>query len=451
MIENYTKIYEGDAFSTPGDVVYLPLMFAGTIKGFDLKVEAANTQTAVFRVLLNDVALPDDLILPEEAEFVSLDNLDIVIQKGDELVLSLVSGGINAPPLSFNVRVESGESAGGVNLPAGDLNAATNKLEKAQGTIIFLPAASLGIADNFDDGLLGDYFTVVSGNISESNGGLLVNGSVSFTDKYDFHEGFFSFRTIGGSGVLGLTDETNNKIFGLADLIGGYGILRTQVNYDNNLDISIPPSELAANQYIRLRHSGTNFYVETSPDGVTWNLKQTRPVPVGMDVSDLKVNLENKQGESWKIHEMRTSFGATAGLSDKDLFWFNESTNRIEPVALADLKNDLGLGSGGSAPEIVTDTGAARTILTTDAGKIVRMTNAAATVITLNNDLTASIAAGKSFSFLVDSGSAAVSWTAGSGVTITPAVAGHTKISAGGTATVFSTGANTFKVVGVTE
>ena len=453
MIENYTKIYEGDGFQAPGAVLYLPLLFAGTIKGFDVKVEAANTQTAVFRVLLNDVALPDDLILPEEAEFVSLDNLDIVIQKGDELVLSLVSGGINAPPLSFNVRVESGESAGGgVNLPAGDLNAAINKLEKIQGTAIFIESGSAGISDDFGDGIVADYLDIV-GNVSEADGVLkiLANSSAAFKENYDFREGFISFKiAFGGSGFLRLTDSVNNHNLQLVDLIGAAGFLRTQIDYGGNQDTAVSTGERPDNQYLRLRHSGNNFFVDTSADGAVWNQKQSRAVPSGMDCSNLQIAFINNDG-AWTLDNFHSTLGRSVGLADKDLFWFNENTNRIERVALDDLKAALGLESSGSAPEILTDTGAARTILTTDAGKIVRMTNAAATVITLNNDLTASIAAGKSFSFLVDSGSAAVSWTAGSGVTITPAIAGHTKISAGGAATVFSTGEGAFKIIGATE
>ena len=118
---------------------------------------------------------------------------------------------------------------------------------------------------------------------------------------------------------------------------------------------------------------------------------------------------------------MKTSFGATAGLSDKDLFWFNESTNRIEPVALTDLKTTLNIGS--AATVYVEIAGAAVTLDESHLGKILRCTN--------SNDVTVTVPAGLGAGFncairKTDGGTNKITLVAGGGVTLVfPAT--HTK------------------------
>lgn len=138
MIHSLTKIYEGANLNgATSGVVYLPILKAGTLKRLDVKTdEAVAVANAVFSLSLNGVVIAGlSPTIATGAKIGAVENLNVALARGDELVLNLVSGAVSSP-IAFNVDVDDGAASGDSSLPAGDLNATTNVLEKVRGKLL---------------------------------------------------------------------------------------------------------------------------------------------------------------------------------------------------------------------------------------------------------------------------------------------------------------------------
>ena len=203
MIQNLTKLYEGANLSGAiPNVIYIPILFDCDLKGVDVLTDAAvSGANAVFSLSKNGVIVPAAAAqINVGSKIDSVTGLDLVLFKGDEIVLNLASGAISSP-VTLNLRVddlitfENGEDGadgsvirhgagvpadalglnndyyinttnydlyhkasgaysvignikgadgdgGGSGLPSGDLNASTNKIEKIQNYPISLPVGT---------------------------------------------------------------------------------------------------------------------------------------------------------------------------------------------------------------------------------------------------------------------------------------------------------------------
>lgn len=109
-----TKIYDGaDLSGATNGVVYLPVLRAAILKGVDVLTDAAQTGDAVFSLTLNGaVQAGAGVTILSGAKIGSIAGLNIVLAKGDEIVLNLASGNVSAP-ITLNLDVDDGQSSGG--------------------------------------------------------------------------------------------------------------------------------------------------------------------------------------------------------------------------------------------------------------------------------------------------------------------------------------------------
>ncbi|HEY0049953.1 MAG TPA: hypothetical protein VGB68_11735 [Pyrinomonadaceae bacterium] len=139
MINSLTLIYTGGNLSgATSGVIYVPIMKDETIVSLDVKAdENVSGANAVFNLFLNGVEIED--LAPTiniGSDIVTISDLEIEIEKGDELVLNLVSGSVSSP-VTLNLDVDDGNSGGiasaayGVDVPPASPTAQDEEFDDA--------------------------------------------------------------------------------------------------------------------------------------------------------------------------------------------------------------------------------------------------------------------------------------------------------------------------------
>lgn len=114
--QNLTKLYEGaDLSGAAGDLIYLPITFAGTLNGVGVYTDAAAAGDVVFSLWKNGAVQPDAAVtITTGNKKASVSGLNIALVDGDEIVLRRESGSISSP-VTLNLKVDDGVSSSGAS------------------------------------------------------------------------------------------------------------------------------------------------------------------------------------------------------------------------------------------------------------------------------------------------------------------------------------------------
>ncbi|HEX8288020.1 MAG TPA: hypothetical protein VF556_08495 [Pyrinomonadaceae bacterium] len=110
MIQNLTKLYEGANLSgSTANIIYLPILENSTVQEVDVLTDSAvSGAPAVFSLSKNGVTISGAVAgIDVGSKIGSVTGLNVACVKGDEIVLSLVSGAVSSP-VTLNLRVENG-------------------------------------------------------------------------------------------------------------------------------------------------------------------------------------------------------------------------------------------------------------------------------------------------------------------------------------------------------
>lgn len=144
MLKEFQIIASFDDISVPGDVIKFRVPFTGVLKIIDLWTETANVSAdCVFNLNVSGSDLYSSGARPKIAQSAThgqKTGLSDSLTFGDEIILQLetMSAGIVAHDLVLQLTIDDGK------LPDGDLNIATNSLEKIQTIPFVLPGSFSG-------------------------------------------------------------------------------------------------------------------------------------------------------------------------------------------------------------------------------------------------------------------------------------------------------------------
>lgn len=364
-----TSIYEGANLSgATSGITFTPIVRDGTLTEIEIAHRRGVTQVgaAVFEVRKNNVVIAGlaAVTVADSAENVEISGLNIALADGDEIKLNLLSGNVQTP-ITFNLAVDDGESSGGESLPAGDLNASTNKLEKLQGIEVAVAPTLTSLSDNFSGteidftnkwqlfnaGASGLSIALASGKLrTTSSGGsagaygLQTKTAKDFTGKFVFVKigtnltqntsasGDY-FVVFGGSGAC-YFQIINNSISAVSQ-DGNGTIVSASISFPSNSTI-----------YLRFRYDGTTLFSDYSNNGTSWtNMKMTVPHPT-FDLTAAQFRLQTNGGSAastcdWDDFTTDLTTGTLESIPDKALFSYDAPNNNFKLLSLADLKAAL--------------------------------------------------------------------------------------------------------------
>ncbi len=331
--------------------VFIDVPFAGTLKALDIKTDLAVSGDVVFELYINGILAPSaNATITTGNKTASISGLNITLTKFDEITLKRVSGSVSAP-LTLNLTVDDGIS-GGTALPAGDLNAATNTVEKVQNTAFQKLPSTVFLVDNFNAPSI-DFtkwqILTSAGSYSQTNGELryaAANGAQAFEAVKTINAVGKSFsvelkQIVGGS-------SGNHFMINISGLARFGFIVANNLLYfqfgTNNTSIAY---NSVSHRWLRFRtnQDASVGYWETSPDGETWTLQRTQPnFNATVDLTTTTIRLQcNSNGTSgtqiWD--NFSSDVVLTPSASDKSLYLYNAGTGSFAIYSLSELKAAL--------------------------------------------------------------------------------------------------------------
>lgn len=324
MITAVQKMYEGGALNQTGSVSMMFAPQSGTIKSIGIVIDDTRegglppVSDVYFNLTINGgaplfAALNRPVIAGGEISG-TLENLNIPVARFDRLIFSvenIPAGGV-ATPIGFEITIDDGESTGGgAALPAGDLNAATNKIEKIQGVTILLPANN-SIDDNCEDFSK----TIAHGtNLYSSSGEAIAGSGTGYfarNQTYNEPDTFVMYHAEGVQSVIITAlkhvsqSEANFKVYKSAD-----GANFTEIT------------------------AGITEAVDPAFNG-SWYL-WNKTITGIQNASYIRINFSGGDNYTWNPELQRVRI-ITGTLADWDLIRYNAANNRFEKVSLAQVK-----------------------------------------------------------------------------------------------------------------
>lgn len=342
-IDKLTRIYTspGDLQNPSAGVLYFPILSPGELTEIKIKAFAHTPEhnAASFRLNKNGVEVAA-LTLAAGDLLEGLTGLAVALAPGDEITLDFVSGRVSTP-LTLELAIDDGEAetGGGVELPAGDLNPATNTVERIRQIAVAPILAVPNKTDNFDGTQLSGIWTKTNNAAQENGVFRLNNGDLRLNGLWDISERFIIVKR-GGSGNGQFFFYSDNGFYVAFNDNAAGGGFRVQVNFSQNTDKPFDPANIAAAQFLRYRHAAGNFYFDTSPDREQWTNQITIPVPGGMNLNACLLFFRDASQTDWTIDDFETNIGATP-LEHHFGLWYDAQTARLVKFTLAELKAAL--------------------------------------------------------------------------------------------------------------
>jgi hypothetical protein len=224
----------------------------------------------------------------------------------------------------------------GASLPAGDLNSATNKVEKVQGRTVYVPVNS-PLGETFTGNVYSTAMWSKHASISVQNNRLewLANVGNTFQSvqtDLNFTGKFISFQPVIGTGDGAI------KIFQGSSHITAYlngndatPNVSLEVNNFNSAVFSQTVNVSKANMaYVRIREAANIWYLDTSADGTTWT---QRIVSSGTTWAGTKTAVRVQfysTGTGFVLDNINSDIAVTDPLTDGSSIIWSAANSRFE-------------------------------------------------------------------------------------------------------------------------